>query len=343
MNDKKTTAFLTEIFEQPKALTDLIAFYDRAGKDRLKAWAARAKKNGRVLFAGMGSSEITPQMVLATMAQYGVDGSTIDAGELLHNPVPTPGLMVLVSQSGESFEVRELARRMDKKENLMAVTNNPESSLARNASLVLPLLAGHETAISTKTYVNSLAVFFLMAESLRNQFPLDRLAKVAESMSQYDGVGIERAAGFLADTRVTHFIGRGPAMVAVKQAALTFMEGTRGSGLAFTGGAFRHGPFELVDETHRCVFFLPGGKTFDLLKKMAIEVADKGSHVVAITDQDLELPGSNSCVLKVPEHGEDLFCLSAATTHELLLDAVARNRGIVAGIFRHGQKITDVE
>ncbi len=343
MNEKKPTPFLSEIFEQPKALNDLIAFYRGEGKERLRVWAARAKKSRRVLFAGMGSSEITPQMVLAAMARDGVDGSTIDAGELLHYPFPTPGLTVLFSQSGESFEVKALAERIGQKETLVAVTNNTESSLARCASLVLPLFAGHETAISTKTYVNSMAILFLMAESLRDQFPLDRLENVAGLMSQFDGEGIELAAGLLADTRVTHFIGRGPAMVAVKQAALTFMEGTRGSGLAFTGGSFRHGPFELVDDTHRCVFFLPGGKTFDLLKKMALEAAGKGSHVVVITDQTLQLPGSNCCVLKVPGHGEDLFCLSAATTQELLLEAVARRRGVVAGLFRHGQKITNWE
>jgi glucosamine--fructose-6-phosphate aminotransferase (isomerizing) len=121
------------------------------------------------------------------------------------------------------------------------------------------------------------------------------------------------------------------------------MEGTRGSGVAFTGGSFRHGPFELVDDTHRCVFFMPGGKTFDLLEKMAREVADKGSHVVVITDQRLTLSGRNCCVLNVPAQGEDLFCLTAATTQELLLEAVARRRGIVAGQFRYGQKITSWE
>jgi glutamine---fructose-6-phosphate transaminase (isomerizing) len=343
MSENKLTAFLTEVLEQPKALNDLITFYSNEGKTRLKTWAALAKTAGRVVFSGMGTSEFAPEMVIGQMAGDGVDATFIDAGELLHYPRPIRGLLVPISQSGESAEVRELAVRSADKKNRVAITNNTESTLARNAGLVLPLLAGQETAISTKTYINTLAVLYLMAQSLRDQFPLDRLKKVADTLPQIDADGIEPAAKLLADTRALHFIGRGPTMAAVRQCALTFMEGTRISATAFTGGTFRHGPFELVDDTHRCVFFMPGGKTFDLLKKMVLEVAGQGSHVVAITDQPLELPGSNCRVLKVPGHGEELFSLSAATTQERLLEAVARARGITAGIFRYGQKITLTE
>jgi len=132
-------------------------------------------------------------------------------------------------------------------------------------------------------------------------------------------------------------------MTAAKQAALTFMEGTRVPTTAYTGGAFRHGPFEAVDLAHRGVFFIPAGAGCALLRAMAAEVAEKGGRVVAISDQDANLPASSSCVLKVPDVGEDLFCLSAATTQELLLDAMATQRGLRTGEFRHGGKITTRE
>ena len=44
--------------------------------------------------------------------------------------------------------------------------------------MVLPLAAGHETAISTKTYVNTLAVLHLMAAAL------DGAAAIAAALAE---------------------------------------------------------------------------------------------------------------------------------------------------------------
>jgi glucosamine--fructose-6-phosphate aminotransferase (isomerizing) len=118
------------------------------------------------------------------------------------------------------------------------------------------------------------------------------------------------------------------------------MEGTRIPAAAFTGGGFRHGPLEVVDRDHRCVVLAPGGATHQLSVTMATEIAEMGSHVVAITDQDLTLPGPHSRVLAVPECGEDLFCVSAATTQGLLMNEVAQRLGLRPGELRYGQKVT---
>lgn len=338
--------FLVEVSEQPQALRDLVAWYGGEGVESLARWSELAREFGRVVFAGMGTSEFAPASVTAAMGQSGVDATYIDAGELLHYPTPVTGLLALISQSGESIETRQLAERAPEAARLIALTNYPESTLGRTAALVLELRAGYETAVSTKTYVNTLAVLHLMEQALRGeavtQEAVGRLGRLAQVMAQVDETGIERAAGLLADAKAIHFITRGPALAAAKQAALTFMEGTRITSAAFAGGAFRHGPLETADEEHRCVFLTPGGKTTDLLTAMAQEVAGKGSHAVIITDQELALP-SEVCVLRVPEFGEALFPIAAATTQELLMNAVAARRGLVPGEFRYGEKVTGVE
>jgi len=343
----QTSTFLQEVSEQPQALKHLVARYRGEDGALLRCWADRARKAGRVVFSGMGTSQFAPEMVLAALAREGVDASTVDAGELLHYPRPIPGMLVLVSQSGESVETRELASRCRPAGGLAAIVNTTTSAVARAADIVLPMYAGRETAISTKTYVNTLALLHLLAAALGDagavKQALRDLDQLAGAMSECDRAGIERAGALLSDASSLHVISRGPAVVAAKQAALTFMEGARLSAVAFTGGSFRHGPFELVDADHRCVFFIPGGPTCRLLTGMATEVAGKGSHVTVITDQDVTLPQSTCCVLKVPSISEDLFALSAATTQALLLDAVARARGLQAGEFRHGQKVTTRE
>jgi glutamine---fructose-6-phosphate transaminase (isomerizing) len=347
MTAKITSPYLDEIAEQPKALRELVEYYRNDGRSRLTQWGKLAKTNGRVVFTGMGTSEFVPETILATLANAGVDATTIDAGELLHYPRPIKGLLVGISQSGESVETRKVTEAYAGKVKLAALVNNEQSAMARLADLVLPMKAGHETAISTKTYVNTLALLHLMAAAVEGTDKADAALKqlegAASAMPQYDSKAIGLAAQLLADSGTIHLVARGPAMAAAKQTALTFMEGSRCSCAAFTGGAFRHGPFETVDKTHRSIFMIPEGHGGDLLAAMAAEVAGKGSHVVAITSRQVDLPPATCAVLKVPALGEELFALAAATTQELLLDAIARCRGMEAGTFRYGGKITTRE
>jgi glucosamine--fructose-6-phosphate aminotransferase (isomerizing) len=337
--------FLQEVAEHPQALNALVSFYRGAGRARLAAWKAKALAAKRVRFAGMGTSEFAAEMILSALSTRGIEAGTADAGELFHYPRSfAADLPVLISQSGESVETRKLAESLPAGAEMIAVTNHEESAIARRASLALPIHAGDEAAISTKTYVNTLAVLFLMAESLGGdealERALERLSVVAGMLDRHDAAAIAAAADLLADARAIHFVARGPAVVAARQAALTFMEGTRTSATAFTGGGFRHGPLELAGPDHRAVIFAPQGKTAELMASLVRELSQKGGKTVVMTDWPDGFSASGAQVIAVPRAGEDLFPPAVAPAQELLLHALAQRRGVEAGIFRYGGKIT---
>ena len=119
---KEKTTFLKEIFEEPESLKALIGFYRNRGAARLKEWVAKIEKNKRVLFVGMGTSEVAPQMVLDGLARQGIEAFIMNAGELLHYPRSFDGLIVLISQSGESVETAKLARQFSDSGNLISIT-----------------------------------------------------------------------------------------------------------------------------------------------------------------------------------------------------------------------------
>lgn len=341
------TPFQQEIAGQPAALAALTAFYRGAGRALLAAWVEAARTAGRVTFAGSGTSEHTPHIALQALAAAGVPAESIDAGELLHYPRPISGALALVSQSGESVEARQLAVR-HAGTTLIGVTNDPNSTLGRSAGLVLPMCGGVETTITTKTYSNSLALFALLARALEGDgavdATLDALDGLATAIATVDEAGIARAADLLADAKALHMIARGPAVAAARQAALTFMEGTRISATAFPAGSFRHGPFELADAAHRAILYIPAaGRTHELMANLAAELAGKGSRVIAISDGPLALPADTCRVVRVPAAKELLFPVAAAVTQARLLDAVAARVGLVAGAFRYSGKITLTE
>ena len=345
MMHKAKSRFLEEVEAQPQALMDLVSFYRAHGAPLLDQWRRLAGEHARVFFTGMGTSEYAPEFILPALAGSGIDATTHDAGERLHYPGAMGGLWVLISQSGESVETRTLTGTLRNGPTTIVMTNDESSSMARNGTLVLPMKAGAESAISTKTYVNTLALLYLMGRSLGGDLAaaLERLEALAAGMGGCERDRIREAGAMLSEAAAIHFIARGPALVAAKQAALTFMEGARIPCGAFTGGAFRHGPFELVDETHYGVFLAPGGRSFELLRSQALEAAELGGHVVLVTDQQAGPVHRNVMVLSVPDSGEELFTLSAATALEFLLHAAAVQKGLEPGVFRHGSKITKRE
>ena len=95
----------------------------------------------------------------------------LEAGELLHYGLPAIGaeaLVVLVSQSGRSIETVAVAERLRAAghQRLVAVTNDPTSPMAASAHVTLPILAGDEATVATKTWMTTFTVLRLLSESL---------------------------------------------------------------------------------------------------------------------------------------------------------------------------------
>ncbi|MCX6377743.1 MAG: hypothetical protein NTU88_17225, partial [Armatimonadetes bacterium] len=102
------------------------------------------------------------------------------------------------------------------------------------------------------------------------------------------------------------------------------------------------GPFEIVGPGHHAVVFASDGHGGDLLRNMALEMAEIGSKVVLFTSQETPAhPNLASIVLRPGE--PEMFPLACAVPQELLLHYMAADRGLTAGVFQRGGKITAKE
>src|SRR5438034_469662 len=165
--------FVDEIREQPAALRELIDSYrapeGAAALDRVAELQGGAAAGGPVLFTGMGSSFYAADAVIPRLVAGGIGAAAREAGEWLHYGLGTfrpAGLVVAISQSGESVETRSLVDRLAGHAPVVAVTNDPESRTARAADAVLLMHAGFEAMIAAKTYTNSVGVLNLAAAAL---------------------------------------------------------------------------------------------------------------------------------------------------------------------------------
>ena len=349
--------FVEENHELPSALRDLVLFYrSPRGQEKLQAWASLVASRSTLLCAGMGTSEFTSEAFCGRLFAKGWNARSFDAGELSHQElrrVPPGALFILASQSGESAEIRNLVA-LPCIAPYVAVTNDEASTLAQRAMLTLPLCAGQEETITTKTYVNNLALVRLLEAGLEGPEDLarmlDALEEASGAMVDLDEEGIEAAAGTLlgagGELPVLAFAGRGDAVVSARQSGLTFMEGLKRPACAFTGGAFRHGPFECAGPGLGLVLFRSSPRTAPLMDGLAGDAAAHGSPVVLVDGCGLP-PVPGTALVSVPRtprsEGCGLFPLLAARTHNHLLHVLASRLGLETGRFRYGGKITTRE
>src|SRR5205085_3326415 len=205
-----------ELREQPAALARLL---ERQGEHADKLATLLRRRDVRyLLIASRGSSSNAAryaQYLLGRASRVPVAFATPSLYTLYEQPPRLEGALVVgISQSGESPDVKavvEEARRQGRP--TIALTNAPESPLARAAEAVLPLEAGEERSVAaTKTYLNSLgAIALLFAASTGDaqaRLELERMpSHVAAQLEQSvrDVAAIDRYASIEGGT----VVGRG--------------------------------------------------------------------------------------------------------------------------------------
>jgi arabinose-5-phosphate isomerase len=103
---------------------------------------------GRVVMTGMGKSGHIARKIAATLASTGTPASFVHPAEASHGDlgmITAEDVIVMISNSGESPELRDIltySRRFAVP--LIAITSAPQSSLGKEADIVLPLPRARE-------------------------------------------------------------------------------------------------------------------------------------------------------------------------------------------------------
>ena len=105
--------------------------------------AMKGNKGGRLIIAGIGKSGHIARKIAATMASTGTPAYFVHPGEASHGDlgmVTSLDVVLMLSNSGENQELSDLihyTRRYGI--TLIAMTSNPESTLARHSDIILQL------------------------------------------------------------------------------------------------------------------------------------------------------------------------------------------------------------
>lgn len=349
------TVFTAEIGRQPDALRTVAGYYRSGdGASLLADVSEMIRSKRKLIITGMGTSLYAPYLIYSELAGIMPSCEIIDAGELLHFGLKSchgDEVLLALSQSGESAETKRVVQTLKGTVPIASIVNDTSSSMAENSDMMIPLIAGDEASISTKTYTNTLAVLLMLTTYLAGgepEYVIDGLYETSHIMEKNLAASHAlsiMAAEFLGGLTNLHVIARGRDLVTARQLALILKEGAGIFTEALSAGLFRHGPIELAGNGHSAVFFVSRDNDAELTENLAEEIAGMGSSVLIISEigRELSPPSETVMYVHIPNSDPRYFPLLCAPFIEYYVHEAAKIKGKEAGVFRHATKITSRE
>jgi glucosamine--fructose-6-phosphate aminotransferase (isomerizing) len=262
-------AMLREIYEQPQAIEATLERYLRGDGIAEEVFAGAAECFARhrdLIVAASGSSRhagLAAEIMLEDTAGLAVDVEY--ASEYItrsSNTKRDPAVLV-ISQSGETADTLAALREAKRRGHpTLAVTNVPGSSMAREADVSLPTVAGVERAIpATKSFTTQLVVLRVLSEvaaqargcmsAAEMREEVRRLRAVPQMMARQLGEWEQRMreiAEVHHGAKTLLFLGRGIHYAIAREGALKLKESSYIHAEGYPAGELKHGPNALVSD-----------------------------------------------------------------------------------------------
>ena len=292
-----------EIAEQPQVIAQALSHYLPVGSDQVKLpeQGIDFADVQRVVMVACGTAFyacLTAKYWFEQLARIPVEVDIASEFRYREPPVGPGTLAIFVSQSGETADTLAALRYCEGKAAMIAsVVNVPESSIARESDLVLPIYAGVEVGVaSTKAFTCQLTVLMalaLKAAADRDTQPADNIADTIAALRGIPALmntaleqsgKIKRAAQRLSEARDVLFLGRGLMYPMALEGALKLKEISYIHAEAYAAGELKHGPIALIDKHMPVVVMAPRDTLFDKTVSNMQEVMARKGKVVLVSD-----------------------------------------------------------
>ncbi len=318
-----------EIFEQPEVVRDILQgrISPETGRVSLESGSvdpAAFRDISRIVLVACGTSYhagLVGKCFFESLARLPVEVEYASELRWRDSVIDPTTLIVGISQSGETADTLAAARAARTSGRaLLAVTNSPSSSLAREADGVIDTHAGPEIGVAaTKTFVAQMAALLLLAVHIgqaRNALlpeeagPLvQELQRIPHRMDQIVGraAAVAALAAGLLSCSDYLFLGRWVNFPVALEGALKLKEISYTHAEGYAGGEMKHGPIALIDEKMTTLAVVPRDRVYEKMLANAAEVRARGGRILAVaSENDETIASAVDMVLPIPD------------THELL-------------------------
>ena len=289
-----------EIAEQPVVVADALAHYLTGDAIALPTDAPDFALIDRIVMVACGTAFyacLTAKYWFEQLARIPVEVDVASEFRYRAPPIGPRTLAVFVSQSGETADTLAALRYCTGKAAVLSVVNVPESSIARESDVALPILAGREIGVaSTKAFTCQLTVLALLAlKAAQDRGTLDRKTEAAHiaALRALPGLmaqalntepRIATIAARLAEAQDILFLGRGAMYPLALEGALKLKEISYIHAEGYASGELKHGPIALIDKHVPVIVLAPRDALFDKTVSNMQEVMARAGKVLLITD-----------------------------------------------------------
>lgn len=341
----------SEIFQQPDCLHRLLT--EQRREVEKAAAEIRRRSVNFVFLAARGTSDNAGRY--ANYLLGGRNGLPVAlATPSLFTYYQTPpklqnALVIGISQSGQSPDIVSVIEEGRRQNCLtLAITNDPESPLARKADMVLPLLTGPELAVAaTKTYTAELMVLAMLSAALAGDGPgMESLEKIPERVSDMlktDGM-IQDAVKRYRYMEQTVVLGRGFNYATAYEWALKMKEMTYISAEPYSSADFMHGPIAIVHGGFPVMAVAPAGRVFDAMLETLTRIRkDLNGELMVISNRKEALDMAITPVELPADLPEWLSPIAAIVPAQLFAYHLSRIKGHDADNPRVIHKVTETK
>lgn len=341
--------YISDILAQPDALRKAV---DNFSVHALESIRQRLNDGefDRIIITGMGASYNAAYPAYLELCRQSIPVMLLNTAELIHymdKMIGTRTLLWANSQSGRSAEPIRLLERIESAPPacLLTCVNDESSPLASASGVCLPINAGSETTVSTKTYINTLAVNLLTAHFLagNNVGILKReMLSLADGMETYLANWqnhVNTLNTLLEEFKTLILIGRGTSMGAVWNGALINKEAAKYPLEGMNAADFRHGPMELISLDFMALILAGSPTTFSLNHNLATDIVKHSGRVIWIDST----PDSHLPTFMHPATANLLRPIVEILPLQFLTLALAERKNIQPGHFRIVGKVTTRE
>lgn len=235
--------------------------------------------------------------------------------------------LVTISQSGQSPDLLALQASAKASGALtIAVVNNDDSPVARQADIVIPLEAGPERSVAaTKSFVTSaVAVAGIVAGWTNDPSLIRALQGLPASLDGALRVDWSAPIPTLVERDSLYVVGRGPSFPIAQEAALKSKETAALHAEAFSLAEVMHGPLALVQRGFPVLALLPEDRAAEAGRKAVERLAAAGGNVFSAA-----MIPVHGTPLPVASTGHSaLDPLSMILSFYRLIEQVCRERGL---------------
>jgi glucosamine--fructose-6-phosphate aminotransferase (isomerizing) len=293
-----------EIHEQPEVISHTLGNYIdfTSGKAKALELPWDFAKVDRLALSACGTAYLAGlvgKYWFERLARLPVDIDVASEFRYREMPLSKNSAALFVSQSGETADTLA-SLRYCRKEGVPigAIVNVRESTMAREADVTLPTLAGPEIGVaSTKAFTCQLSVMAALAIRAgvaRGHISADEERALVKQLAEAPRLAtqvikleeqIEKVARDLAHHRDVLYLGRDTNFPLALEGALKLKELSYIHAEGYAAGELKHGPIALIDENMPVVVIAPHDRIFEKTVSNMQEVAARGGKIILITDR----------------------------------------------------------